>query len=103
MSQKEIKRIEVLEPLVNGMMSNRDAAESLHLCRRQIVRLRKKYTAQGETGLIYGYRGRHPLRALPGFILIRAPEALGPAIGLLFWMCSRVTAGSPFRSSCCTL
>ena len=60
MSQKEIKRIKVLELLVNGRMTNQEAAESLGLCRRQIIRLRKKYTAQGEMGLIHGNRDRRP-------------------------------------------
>ena len=60
MSQKEIKRIKVMELLVNGRMTNQEAAESLGLCRRQIIRLRKKYTTQGEMGLIHGNRDRRP-------------------------------------------
>ena len=60
MSQKEIKRIKVMKLLVNGRMTNQEAAESLGLCRRQIIRLRKKYTAQGERALIHGNRDRHP-------------------------------------------
>ena len=60
LSQKEIKRIKVMKLLVNGRMTNQEAAESLGLCRRQIIRLRKKYTAQGERALIHGNRDRHP-------------------------------------------
>lgn len=37
LSQKEIKRIKVMELLVNGRMTNQEAAESLGLCRRQNV------------------------------------------------------------------
>jgi uncharacterized small protein (DUF1192 family) len=48
LSQKEIKRIKVMELLVNGKLNNREAAETLGLCRRQIIRLRKKYLVQGE-------------------------------------------------------
>ena len=44
LSQKEIKRIKVTELSDNGKMTNREAAVSLSLCRRQIVKLRKKYT-----------------------------------------------------------
>ena len=36
LSQKDIKRIKVLELVVNGMVTNQEAAESLKLCRRQI-------------------------------------------------------------------
>ena len=60
MSQKEIKRIKVMELLVNGKMTNQEAAKSLGLCRRQIISLRKKYTAQGESALIHGNRDRRP-------------------------------------------
>ncbi|NLL37055.1 MAG: helix-turn-helix domain-containing protein [Fretibacterium sp.] len=60
MSQKEIKRIKVMELLVNGKLSNQEAAEALGLCRRQIIRLKKKYLAQGEVALIHGNRNRPP-------------------------------------------
>ena len=60
MSQKDTKRIKVLELVVNGIMTNQEAAETLRLCRRQSIRLRKKYTTQGEMGLIHGNRNRHP-------------------------------------------
>lgn len=59
-SQKDIKRIEVMELSVKGMMPHQEAAESLKLCRRQIIRIRKKHTDQGEMALIHGNRGRHP-------------------------------------------
>ena len=77
MLQKEIKRIKVLELLVNGRMTNQEAAESLGLCRRQIIRLRKKYTTQGEMGLIHGNRDRHPQHRIGEWIrhdVLRAQE-----------------------------
>ncbi|NLL37299.1 MAG: helix-turn-helix domain-containing protein [Fretibacterium sp.] len=48
MSQKEIKRIKVMELLVNGKLTNQEAAEALGLCRRQIIRLKKKYLARAK-------------------------------------------------------
>ena len=60
LSQKEIKRIKVMELLVNGKLTNQEAAEALGLCRRQIIRLKKKYLAQGEVALIHGNRNRPP-------------------------------------------
>ena len=47
------------------------------LCRRQIIRLGKKYTAQGEIGLIHGNRDRHPLHRIGEWIrhdVLRAQE-----------------------------
>ncbi|PIE54321.1 MAG: hypothetical protein CSA35_06255 [Dethiosulfovibrio peptidovorans] len=58
-SYKEIKRIKVMELLVNGKMTKQKAAESLSLCRRQIIRLRKEYKAHGEMALIHGNRGKY--------------------------------------------
>ena len=47
------------------------------LCRRQIIRLGKKYTAQGEMGLIHGNRDRHLLHRIGEWIrhdVLRAQE-----------------------------
>ena len=38
------------------------------LCRRQIIRLRKKYTAQGERALIHGNRDRHSMPCFLGIL-----------------------------------
>lgn len=53
------------------MMTNQEAAEALKLSRRQIIRLRKKYLEQGETGLIHGNRGRHPLHRIGEHIRLK--------------------------------
>ncbi|WP_208873471.1 hypothetical protein [Fretibacterium fastidiosum] len=58
LSQKEIKRIKIMELLVNEKMTNQEAAESLSLCRRQSIRLRKKYTTQYSGLQIGGQRER---------------------------------------------
>ena len=71
LSQKDIKRIKVLELVVNGMVTNQEAAESLKLCRRQIIRLGKKYLEQGETGIVHGNRGRHPLHRIGEHIRLK--------------------------------
>ena len=43
-----------------GLQPQRAGRLLMGLCRRQIIRLRKKYTAQGEMGLIHGNRDRRP-------------------------------------------
>ncbi|PIE54416.1 MAG: hypothetical protein CSA35_05575 [Dethiosulfovibrio peptidovorans] len=82
MSYREIKRIKVMELLVNGGMSNHEAAESLSLCRRRIISLRKKYKAHGEMALIHGNRGKHP-RQRKGCTALHAyiDDATGIVVG----------------------
>ncbi len=76
LSQKEIKRIKVMGLLAGGKMTNQEAAESLSLCRRQIIRLRKKYTAQGEMGLIHGNRDRRPQHRTGNQIYSAPPQRI---------------------------
>lgn len=58
MLRKELNRIRVIGALVDGRMTNKEAAEKLGLCQRQIIRIKKKFIAQGTAGLIHGNRGR---------------------------------------------
>lgn len=58
LSNKEMRRIKVMELLSNGSISNKQAAESLGLCERQIIRMKKKYLLQGDKGVIHGNKGR---------------------------------------------
>ena len=64
MSMKELQRVKVIERLCAGDLSNQEAADELGICRRQIIRLKKKYTNQGDRGLIHGNRGRQPRHSL---------------------------------------
>jgi transposase len=64
LTQKELKRVKVLERLLDGRMSSAEAAESLGVTCRQLRRLKSKYTQEGEKGLIHGNRGREPKHAL---------------------------------------
>lgn len=64
MSMKELQRVKVMERLCVGDLSNQEAAVELGICRRQIIRLKKKYTKQGDRGLIHGNRGRQPRHSL---------------------------------------
>ena len=61
---KELQRVKVMERLCAGDLSNQEAADELGICRRQIIRLKKKYTGQGDRGLIHGNRGRKPCHSI---------------------------------------
>ena len=64
LSNKELKRVKVISVLSEGGMSNSEAAEKLGLCRRQVIRLKKKFAALGNNGLIHGNRGRQPAHTI---------------------------------------
>lgn len=57
MSEKETHRIPVLEELIRGDLSEKDAAVRLHCSSRQIRRLKQKYKDKGIMGLIHKSRG----------------------------------------------
>ncbi|OON86093.1 hypothetical protein B0D78_12075, partial [Pyramidobacter sp. C12-8] len=40
----------IIGALVEGRMTNREAAEKLGLCQRQIIRIKKRFVAQGAAG-----------------------------------------------------
>ena len=58
MSTKEMSRLEVMQGLSKKQMSQKEGAEILHLCTRQIKRLLQRYKKQGAVGLISKQRGR---------------------------------------------
>ncbi|WOL41079.1 ISNCY family transposase [Pyramidobacter sp. YE332] len=64
LSQKELDRIRIIGALVEGRMTNREAAEKLGLCQRQIIRIKKRFAAQGAAGLVHGNRGRTSRRRI---------------------------------------
>jgi transposase len=58
MSTKELDRLEVMQRLDQKQMSQKEASEILHLCRRQIKRMLKAYRTHGAAGLVSRHRGR---------------------------------------------
>ena len=57
MSYKEREHLKVLTRLNKGELTCKDAAESLGISERHLYRLRGKYKADGDEGLIHGLRG----------------------------------------------
>lgn len=58
LSRKELERIRIIGAFVEGRMTNRETAEKLGLCQRQIIRIKKRFAVQGAAGLVHGNRGR---------------------------------------------
>lgn len=62
LSRKEIHRCFVLQQVVDGRMSLKDAATTLNISYRNAKRLKKKFAAQGAAGLSHGNRGKPSLK-----------------------------------------
>ena len=58
MSDRELRRLEVLQDLHQGRLMAPAAGQLLGLERRQVFRLLKAYRIEGPTGLISKRRGR---------------------------------------------
>lgn len=65
LTDKELKRVKVLERLSGSRMNCKEAAETLGICERQLRRIVRKYETGGAEGIIHGNRGRKPTHALP--------------------------------------
>jgi transposase InsO family protein len=57
-SQRELKRLHIIQKVLEGGITQRDAAEVLTLSDRQIRRLVKRVKIEGEKGVIHRSRGR---------------------------------------------
>lgn len=68
MSQSELNRALVLQRVVDGHLTIREAAFLLGLSERHIKRLKKKFLQHGGPGLVHGNRGRKPVHAIPDSI-----------------------------------
>jgi len=65
MSQKEIKRYDIIKKIINKDLNGTEAAQLLNLTTRQIRRLKKRVEEKGAQGLVHGHRGQPGNRALP--------------------------------------
>lgn len=64
MSQKESRRVFVIEQAVKGKITNGQAAEVLGLSVRQVIRLKERMRLKGVAGLAHKNRGRTPKHAV---------------------------------------
>ena len=64
MSQRELRKVQVLTLVLGGQLAPQDAAERLGLSRRQVRRLLRKLEQGGAAALAHGNRGRASPRRL---------------------------------------
>jgi len=65
LTRAELKKVLVVEKILDGRMTNAEGAEALGLSVRQVIRLKKKYVTEGGAqALAHRNRGRKPKHAL---------------------------------------
>jgi transposase len=74
LSNKEIKRLEVMQLLEAMQVTGTEAAQVLGLSERQVWRLKKAYQEHGAEGLAHGNRGKASTRRTPEAIRQRVVE-----------------------------
>jgi DNA-binding transcriptional regulator LsrR (DeoR family) len=62
MSDKELKRLSVLQEICDQRITQSQAAQLLHISERQIRRLLQKYKAQGLVALAHAVTTKHITR-----------------------------------------
>ncbi len=74
LSQKELKRLHIIQQVLDGVMKQVEAAEILVMSDRQIRRLIKRVRIEGDAGIAHKGRGRPSGRKLPVKIKERVIE-----------------------------
>lgn len=64
MSQKQLNRYTVIARVIDGILTNAEAATSLGISERQIIRLKKGIIAEGAASLIHKNTNRKPQHAM---------------------------------------
>jgi transposase len=65
MSQKERKRLKILEQKIGGKLTVKEASEIICVSERQTYRLLHRYKTEGDKGVIHKLRGRISNRGYP--------------------------------------
>lgn len=65
MSQKEVKKYDIIKKVIDKLLSGSEAAKLLNLSTRHIRRLKKRVIEKGIKGLIHGSRGKQGNRSIP--------------------------------------
>ncbi len=64
MTKTELKKVLVIEKLVDQKIKVAEAAELLGLSTRQVLRLKKRYITEGAEGIAHKNRGRKPVHTI---------------------------------------
>jgi len=65
MSQKEVRKYDIIKKLINKEIKGTEAASTLKLTTRHIRRLKNRVKGKGIKGLIHGSRGKESNRRIP--------------------------------------
>jgi transposase len=65
LTEQELRRYKVISHWMESSITGVEAAAKLGLSYRQVLRLKKKISKEGATGVIHKNRGRKPAHALP--------------------------------------
>jgi len=65
LSERELRRLEVLSQVVFGSLSQKQAGVQLSLMTRQVRRLLRRYESAGASGLVSARRGKPSGRSKP--------------------------------------
>ena len=87
MSDKELKRLSVLQEICDQRITQSQAAQLLHISERQIRRLLQKYKAQGPAALAHAGRGRTSNSKLPEELRLKCLNMTGSKDALLNAVC----------------
>lgn len=63
LTNAEMKKVLVVEKILDGHMTNVDAAALLGITPRQVILLKKKYMQEGPSRIEHQNRGRKPFHA----------------------------------------
>jgi transposase/nicotinamide riboside kinase len=68
LSQKELRRLKIIQEVINKHITQRKASELLGLSQRQIIRIVKRVRLEGDKGVIHKSRGKPSKRKMPDII-----------------------------------
>ena len=74
MSEKQWKRVDVVERLNRGAVTGHEAVQLLGVSARQLRRIRRRVTAQGAAGVRHGNAGRVPVHRIADALRTRMVE-----------------------------
>ena len=87
MSDKELKRLSVLQEICDQRISQSQAAQLLHISECQVRRILQKYKAQGPVVLTHAGRGRTSNSKLPEELRLKCLNMTGSKDALLNAVC----------------
>lgn len=74
MSQKELKQLHVIHKVLEGALTQRQAAEVVSLSERQIRRIAKRVEAEGDKGIQHRSRGKESHKRFPKELIARVVQ-----------------------------